>query len=417
MGGKGSAPAAPDYTGAANAQSAASKEIATQQNWANRPDQYTPWGSTTWGAAQGTDPATGQPITRWSQTQSLDPALQGALDDQLAIQAGRSNLAGQFMGRVANEYSQPFDWANAPGMANTPQAQYSAAGNVQSQYGNPNAQLSAQYFGPTTGANGAQIQQYTPNTNQANFVDQRNQLFQAGLDRMAPSHQRQEDAARTMLANQGLTPGSEAYNTELERLHQQQAGERWNALEQSGQEQARLQNMLMGQQQQAFGQQKDVAQMGLGTQQQAFNQMLAGQQAYNEALTGQQGLDAARAQFYNQAQNQMYNQNLGANQQNFNQMMQMANYQNQLRQQYIAEQAQMRGMSLNEMNALLTGQQVNTPQMPSFMGATAGQAPNLLGAAQAQGQYDLGLMGQQNNQNAGLWGGIGSLAGTAAMFM
>lgn len=383
-GGKGGgAPAAPDYVGAANAQSAASQELATQNTWANRPTQNTPWGSTFWTTGQQTDPATGQPVTTWTQNQTLDPALQGALNDQLAIQSGKSQLAGSFMGRVANEYSQPFNWQGLPGMANTPQAQFTYGRNMQT--GVQGQPLDTSKVGQTT---------YT--TNEPAFAQQRMDYFNAGLERMAPSHQRQEDQTRTMLANQGLTPGSEAYNTELERLHQQQAGERWNALEQSGQEQQRMQNMLLGQQQQAFGQAGQSQQM------------------QNAALQGQFGQNMQQGQFYNQAQQQMFGQDQAANAQNYQQMMQQANYQNQLRQQAIAEQAMARGMSLNEMNALLSGQQVSVPGMPGFNTATSGQAPNLLGAAQAQGQYGLGManLGQQESSN--FWGGLGQLAGTGA---
>jgi hypothetical protein len=43
-GGKGSAPAAPDYRGAAQEQAAASQALARQQNYANRPQINTPWG-------------------------------------------------------------------------------------------------------------------------------------------------------------------------------------------------------------------------------------------------------------------------------------------------------------------------------------------------------------------------------------
>lgn len=87
-----------------------------------------------------------------------------------------------------------------------------------------------------------------------------------------------------------------------------------------------------------------------------------------------------------------------------------------IRTSAIAEEAQRRGMTLNELNALLTGQQV---QMPQGMGAppnsTAGAATpaNMLGAAQAQGQYQ--------SANAGGGPDIGSLVGTGAtiagMFM
>ena len=84
-----------------------------------------------------------------------------------------------------------------------------------------------------------------------------------------------------------------------------------------------------------------------------------------------------------------------------------------LRQQAIAEEAQRRGMSLNELNALLTGQQVN---MPAGMGqapnTTAGAATpaNYLGAATAQGQNPGGT-----NWGSAI-GGIGQVAGAAAMF-
>jgi hypothetical protein len=95
------------------------------------------------------------------------------------------------------------------------------------------------------------------------------------------------------------------------------------------------------------------------------------------------------------------------------------NQQQQLRNSAIAEEAQRRGMPLNELNALLTGQQVSMPQMPSFSPAAQGQTPDLLGAAQAQGQYGLGAT--QLNQNvANQWSqGIQGAAGlgvAAAMF-
>lgn len=351
-----SAPPAPDYAGAAAQQAASSKEIATQQTWANRPNQYTPWGSTTWGATAGKDPATGQDITQWTQQEQLNPQLQNALNEQLAIQSGRSELAGGFMNRVAEEHAKPFDWTNLPSASGVPQ------GQMTGTYG-------AQGYIPTT----------TGSTNEAAFAGERQRIEQGLFDRMRPEQQFQEDRTRTMLANQGLTPGSEAYNRELERLGQQQAGERYNAMQMGGQEQARMQQMLLGQQQQAFGQ------MG------------------------------AQADLFNRAGQQMYGQELGANQQNFSQMQQMADYQNRLRQQAISEQAMARGMSLNEMNAMLTGQQVSTPQMPSFMGASSAQPLQALQAAGMQGQYGLGAAGLEGQSQSGLWGGLGSLAGGAMM--
>jgi len=85
-----------------------------------------------------------------------------------------------------------------------------------------------------------------------------------------------------------------------------------------------------------------------------------------------------------------------------------------LRQGAIAEQAQRRGMTLNELNALLTGQQVQSPQMPGVPQAQPAAPPNLLGAAQAQGQYGLGAA-QAGGGGPDYGSMIGSVASVAAI--
>lgn len=315
----GSAGPAPDYVGAAREQSAASREIANQQTFANRPQLNTPWGQMTWGTSASYDPATGQPITQWTGNLNLTPEQQTALDSQQRIQQGRSGAAEQLLGQATGATATPFNWAAMPAAARTPG-------------------------------------QTTQTTNEPQFGAERRRIEEGLFNQMRPEHMRQEDATRTRLSNMGLSPGSEAYNRELERLQGTQAGERFNAMQTAGQEQARMQQMLMGQQGQAFGQ-----------------------------------------------------------------SMQGANFQSQLRQQAIAEEAQRRGMPLSELNALLTGQQVATPQMPAFNTASSGQAPNLLGAAQSQGQYQLGAQQLANEGGGGpdfgsLIGTVGNIAGKAGLF-
>ena len=68
----------------------------------------------------------------------------------------------------------------------------------------------------------------------------------------------------------------------------------------------------------------------------------------------------------------------------FAQALQSANFNNQNRQQAIAEGNMQRGQTLNELNALLTGQQVNMPNMPGFQNATKADTTNYMGAAQNQ---------------------------------
>lgn len=295
MGSKSSTQDQPDYTGAAEKQAQSSKEVTNIQNWANRPNQFTPWGSTTWNSNEAIDPATGQSVTQWTQQQQLRPELESALQSQVGLQNYRSDLGRQFSGRVAEDFSKPYDWTNLPGMATGPGVQ---------DYGAQRQRIESELF-----------------------------------NKMAPIHQSQESQLRTRLANQGLTQGSEAFEGELGRLRESQAGERYNALQTAGAEQQRL-----------FG------------------------------------MDTQAAQFANQ-----------------------------VRQQAISEQSQQRNMSLNELNALLTGQQVQSPSMPGFQPAQASQATQYLDAAKAQGSYNLEASKQAADSGNSMWGGIGQAVGTGAM--
>lgn len=366
MGGKGSAPAAPDYMGATQLQGELNKENLNTQNYANRPTINTPFGTQSWGTQAVKDPATGQVVTEWTQNNTLAPGLQQALNDQLGIQAGRSDLAGSFMNRVAQDYSNPVDYSSLPALTSANQV-----GDLQT--------ASTDYTpGLRTGFNfGSPLPQYD-----SSYRDTvANQL----MDRMRPTHDYQQRQLETKLANQGFTQGSEAYNRALNELNQRQSLERFNALDQSGNEAQRLYNMQMG------------------TAQQGYQQNLGAAQFQNQALGQASALDLARMQAQNQAMGQQY----GLNQQ-------YADAQNRLRQQALAEQLQRRGTSLNEMNALLNGQQVQMPQMPSFNQAGMAQTPNLVGAL--QNQYDAQL-GAYNAQNAGLNSLLGAGAQLGAAYM
>jgi hypothetical protein len=126
------------------------------------------------------------------------------------------------------------------------------------------------------------------------------------------------------------------------------------------------------------------------------------------------------ADFYNRALQQNFGNQLTANQQNFQQMLQEQEFQQRLRQQAIAEQQTARVQPLNELNALLTGQQVGTPQMPSFNTAGLAQTPNLLRAADMGYQADLGqynaMLANQQAQRQGLFGALGAAANIAGLF-
>lgn len=286
-------PAPPDYKGAAAEQAGASKELNTQQTWANRPNLSTPWGQQIWNASQGIDPSTGQPITKWDSSITLSPQQQAALDSQMNVQTGRSQAAEQMLGRATSALGQPLD-----------------------------------YSGITAGGDPIDLSD----------GGWRQKAQDAALAFNKPLQEERQAGLESQLANMGLTRGSEAWNREMRNLQDQNNRDNLAVFDTSRQE-----AKLMGDQ---------ALQAG------AFNQTL--------------------------------------------------------RQQQIAEMMSRRQAPLNELNALLTGQQVNNPSMPSFTAAGKSDAPNVLGAAGSQYQS---AMDAYNVDSANTTGALAGLASIASMFM
>lgn len=193
-------------------------------------------------------------------------------------------------------------------------------------------------------------------------------IYQSATSRLDPRFQQQQTDMETQLANQGISRNSAAYTRAMDDFGRNKndayAQAQQNAITGGGAEAQRDYGMDMG---------------------------LRQQQA-NEAL--QQG------NFGNAAQAQNYSQNMSG-----------ANYQNQLRQNQIQEDMQRRGFSLNEINSILSGQQVSMPQFGGFGQASNAQPTNYLGAAQ------LNYEGSANNYNAqqgmmgNMMGGLGGIIG------
>lgn len=280
LNGGGKKQAAPDYQGAAQTQATASKETTAQQNFANRPNIYTPWGSQTWDVSTTTDPTTGVTVPQWSQNVNLTPESEASLKGQQQLENSRTNAAQGLMGQVADATANPFPYENMP----------KVPGSLEEAQQGAFSKMSAA---------------------------------------LEPGRAQQQGRLDTRLANMGLPINSSAYN---------------NA---------------------------------------------------NSALQG------------NFAQ-----ENKGLLASSLAEGRSDVTTQSQMRQQAIAEEAQRRGMPLNEMNALLNGQQVNMPQgfanAPNTT-ANAAQPIQSLAAAQAQGNF------QSQNQNdwGSAIGGIASVAGVA----
>ena len=352
-GGKGSAPPPPDYTGAAEKQAQASMDVTKYQTQANRPNIVTPWGEQTW---------TGGEDNNWTQTTTLTPEAQKALDSQMAIQQGRSDTALGLMPHAQEAITTPIDYNSMQQYASAPEI-----ANLQNAGNAPNLQTSVDTTNVPT-YNSEYVQGVT---NQA-------------LDYMRPEMQAQREALDAQLAAQGITPGSEAYNNAQRRFDDQQSRDQYNAVR-LGMEQgnAMYRNQLAGNEQQ-FGQNLSAGQFG------------------NAAMGQQNSLNLANTQFNNQNEMTSYQQR-----------MLNTEFDNNLRNAQIAEAQMRQQQPLNNMNALVTGQQVSMPQMPQFNTAQRAQAPQYLNAANMGYQADLNAYNAQQAGAGNMMGGLFSLGGAA----
>ena len=131
-----------------------------------------------------------------------------------------------------------------------------------------------------------------------------------------------------------------------------------------------------------------------------------GDEAFDSAMANQA---MAKTDAYSAAQDDSVKQGRAESSQMFEQQRQQADYANNLRQSQMAEEMKKRGFSLNEINAIMTGQQVQAPNFESFSQAGRGKGVDYSGAAQATGNAE------QANYQA-MMGGLGQAAGAASMF-
>lgn len=283
------------------------------------------------------------------------------------------------------------------------------------------------------------------------------------FSRLNPTLQRDEEALRQRLANQGIALGSEAYNREMALAGQRatdlrlQAAAQGIGLDQAARQQAfgenqALSNFDMALQGQQFGQRQAMTAADAARR----NQMFGENQAMSnfDAARRQQGL--SEQQVANQADMALNNQQFGQrqamtsadlirNQQQFGQNQAITNSdlvrnqqafgQNQassqfdlnLRNQQFNEQQNLAALSGNQrnqalqeafarqsrpldlVNALRTGAQVQNPQFQNFAMQQFTPGPDILGATSQQYNAQVAANNAQNAQTSGLLGGIAGI--------
>jgi hypothetical protein len=150
-----SAPAAPDYTGAAQATAQGNLDAARAAAAANRVNQVTPYGNLNY-AITGSDPY-GNPT--WTATTALNDVGQQLLNNQNQASLGLGSTINSQLGQVQKTMGQGF---------------------------NPNL--------PQVGINAGQTYQ------------------DAAMQRLAPQLSQQRELLANQLSNSGIPVGSEAYN-------------------------------------------------------------------------------------------------------------------------------------------------------------------------------------------------------------
>ena len=402
-----SAPAVPDYRGAAEETAQASREATNQQNYANRPDQFSPFGSLTYGTEEVTDPATGQKVTKWSQNQNLNPESQAALDSQLALTRGRSDLGGALMPRVAEDYAQGMDFskygdpnmgvsAEAIDMSDLPQGVSSLQAG---QYNSPELQKSLDYSGAS------EVGQAGDYRNQAE-----NAMYNRRTSRLDPQFQGREQALEVKLNNQGLRPGDQAYDSAMQNLGMERtdaySAAQNEAIMSGGAEASRMFGMDMSRRGQDISEADTAADF--------YNQSRGQQSAIDLASGGQRFNEAQGAgNFQNAARQRALAEQMSVKDRGYNLGNQDADRQNAIRTGMMNEEMAQRGANLNEVNALISGQQVNAPQMAGFQTANRAQGADYMGAMNNTYDAQLNAASASNAGISNAFSGVTGLAGKA----
>lgn len=135
-----------------------------------------------------------------------------------------------------------------------------------------------------------------------------------------------------------------------------------------------------------------------------------GDEAYDKAMAN---VTRARTDAYSAAQNDAVTQGRAESDLSYGQDLGTANYSNNLRTQQITEELQKRGWSLNEINALVSGQQIGMPQAPANQPnstAARAQSADYSSAAQQQYQSSLDRFNAEQAGMQGMFSGAGSIA-------
>lgn len=200
------APSTPDFNQVAQQQGQQNLEAAQINNQMNRVDTTTPYGSQTFGRVADPNAPGG---FRYTSNIAFSPEQQRLYESQTRGQQATADMGNSMLGRIGESVATPFNIADA-----------------------------------------GQAQRLSSDPNQ--FSAERDQITQALYDRLTrlrrPQMEQDMDRLDLRLRNQGLMPGTQAYDRGMRSLLDAQGAEMANftdrAVEAGGAEQSRLQQEI-----------------------------------------------------------------------------------------------------------------------------------------------------------------------------
>jgi hypothetical protein len=428
-------PEAPDPKEQGAAATAGNVSTATANAALGNINEYTPQGSVIrkqTGTSQIWDENLGKNITvpTYSAYQTYSKPEEAIYQAGAKNRLGVNKLAGTMIGQVGKAVNKGIDYSALPKAGSTaninlpkytqftsgPQLQTSIAdaGSINRNIANA-GQINREFGQTQRGVNydlpGAE-----------DFSKDRQKYEDALMARMNPQLQQERDILNQQALNQGLMPGSEAYNRMVDQAGRQANDARYGAILNAGTEQQRMFDMgLAGANfQNAAQQQEYLQQLGRGSftnaaQAQQYQQNAADAAFGNAAQAQQWGQNADQARFGNTANQQMYDNlyrsTAGNNllqDQTFNAQSSLFGLQNTERGNALYEQNAAINAPIDRIGALMSGGPVSNPQ---YVGANMPQLANVDYAGLMQQRYENDMAGynaQSANSN-NLIGGAGSL--------
>lgn len=366
----------------------------------------------------------GQLVPQYTATQTLSPEQQRIFDQTQGAQLNLGTLANQQSKFLTDYLGKPFSLNGLPQGGNAADLkapsyqQFGAGPNLQTNIANAgNIQRQVEGSGGianTFGGTGNVTSTYG-----TDFSQDRQKVEDALMARLSGQINKDRENNEASLANQGIRLGSTAYGASQDNFSRGVNDARLGAILSAGQEQSRLVGMEADRaafqnnaQQQAFNQALGRGTFANQAQAQLYGQNANNMQLENAAQQQQFGQNTTSAGFSNDARQQMHQNDLTRTQGNnslqdqaFNTALSQFNAQNTQRSQAMNEAFAARNQPLNEISSLLSGSQLTSP---NFVNANMPTVPTTDVAGLINKNYDqrLGAWQQNNANSQGLLGGL-----------